>query len=191
MKKTWLKIGGVIIAMAVTATVQAVPVSITGTISMSGSASFDTSSVNTATKVSVWGNPNAVTVGTDSGAFGSILTGTVVNMTPNWVFNPSTPLTPLWSVGGFTFSIISDTIVQQGGVFLTISGIGTIVPANATKYLPTTYAWSFSSQDPIVGQPATGTFSAAVLGVPDGGTTVMLLGIALSGVALLKRKLTA
>lgn len=191
MTKKLLTIGGVIIAMAVTATVQAVPVPITGSISMSGSASFDTASVNTATTVTAWGNPNAVTVGSDNGAFGAILSGSVVTMTPNWTFAPApgSQVSPLWSVGGFTFSIISDTIIQQSGGFLTVSGIGTMANAN---YLTTTYAWNFSSQDPLNGQPAgTGTFSAAALGVPDGGTTAMLLGIALSGVALLRKKLTA
>jgi len=190
MKKTWLKIGGVILAMAVTATVQAVP--ITGSIDMGGSMTLDSSTVNTATEVLTWGNPSPVQTGSASGSFGGIIPNTTVTMSPNWFFapTPGTPLLALWSVGGFTFNFTSDTVFQGGG-FLNINGLGTIT--STTPGLdPTIFAWKFTANDPGVGNPAvTFGFHASTITTPDGGTTAMLLGIALSGMALLKKKLTA
>jgi hypothetical protein len=54
-------------------------------------------------------------------------------------------------------------------------------------------SWSFTSQDPASGSnPTSWSFSASANSVvPDGGATVILLGIALSGVALLRKKLAA
>jgi hypothetical protein len=190
MKNKWFTIGGVILAMAVTATVQAVP--ITGSIDMGGSMTLDTSTVNTATKVVTWGTPSPVQTGSASGSFGGIIPNTTVTMSPNWFFAPApgTPLLALWSVGGLTFNFSSDT-VSQGGGFLNISGFGTIT--STTPGLdPTSFAWIFTANDPATGNPpVTFGFHASTITTPDGGTTAMLLGIALSGVALLKKKLTA
>ena len=88
-----------------------------------------------------------------------------------------------------TWQLLSSWIVSQGSGFVVVSGTGI---ASGNGYTPTTLSWSFTSQDPSVTQdPLTFTFSASSNSVPDGGATVMLLGIALSGVALLKRKLVA
>src|SRR5665213_1242645 len=188
MKNKWFTIGGVIIAMAVTATVQAVP--ITGNITMSGTETMNGTSVNTSTTVTGWGS--VVTGAAASGSFSGILPGTSVTMGSPWVFIPSTLTPALWSVGGFTFDLGSDIIVTDTLGFLSILGIGTISSTNPS--LDTTaFSWRFDSQDPSSGgaNPSF-TFSGATGStVPDGGTTAMLLGIALSGVALLKKKLMA
>lgn len=76
--------------------------------------------------------------------------------------------------------------------FVVVSGTGTV---SGNGYTPTTLSWSFTSQDPNSGYDPNGnptwTFSASAASVPDGGATVMLLGIALSGAALLRKKLMA
>jgi hypothetical protein len=103
-----------------------------------------------------------------------------------WVFNPSTPTPGLWSVGGFTFDLLSSTIVTQNSNFLNISGTG-IVSGNGLD--ATAMEWSFSTQN-ANGRPKTiFSFSADGVSVPDGGSAVALLGIALTGIEALRRKL--
>jgi hypothetical protein len=180
-------IGGVIAALAMTASVQAIP--ITGNISMNGLATFDTSDVDTATTVTGW---PIVFVGGVSGAFSSVGLYSSVTMTAPWVFNPSTPTSSLWSVGGFTFDLISDSVVQ-GGNFLDITGYGTISSSNPL-YDPTSFTWNFSTQNPPPGGPVYFVFSAYTpqtpTPVPDGGLTVAFLGLTFAGLEGLRRKLS-
>jgi hypothetical protein len=191
MKNKLIKMLGVTAAVvALTQTLQAVP--ITGNIGFQGSVQLNTGSAATATQVINWLSPS-VGVGA-SGAFSSILPGTSVTFTAPWTF--ASGLSPLWSVGGFTFNLITSmetTTVVNGKGYINVSGSGTVVSTNPS-YDPTTLTWSFSTQDPssgTVGGLPTFTFSASANSIPDGGTTIMLLGAALSGVALLKRKLVA
>jgi len=73
--------------------------------------------------------------------------------------------------------------------FVVINGTGTV---SGNGFQTTALNWSFTSQDPgVTSNPLTFTFSAAGTSVPDGGATAALLGLALSGAALLKRKLMA
>lgn len=186
MKNKWFKIAAGVVAMAATATVQATP--ITGGISMNGSDVMNTGDVTTATQVTSWSD---VQVSTDSGAFGGIAQNANVNMSGPWIFNPSTALGSLWSVGGFTFNVASDvfTTYYLGGVgYLSVTGFGTITAAG---YDPTAYSWQFSTSNPPTPGTDTFTFSATAASVPDGGATVMLLGAALSAMGLLRRKLIA
>jgi len=47
-------------------------------------------------------------------------------------------------------------------------------------------------KDPVAGtNPDSWTFGARASAIPDGGATVMLLGLALTGLTLLKRQLAA
>jgi len=189
--KNIIKIAGVAaVALALTQAVQATPIS--GNIGFSGNVTYDTSSAGTATEVTSWINP--VVGATPTGSFNIITPGTGVNFTTSiWSFNDASTINPFWMVDGFTFELLSSSIVVQGGTypagFVFVSGTG-IVSGNG--YTPTQLSWSFTSQDPKAGSgPDNWTFSASAASVPDGGATVMLLGIALSGVALLKKKLTA
>jgi len=105
-------------------------------------------------------------------------------MAQPWIFNPSTPTPGLWSVGGFTFDLLSSTVVTQNAQFLSISGTG-IVSGNG--FDPTAMEWSFTAQN-AGGRPRTiFSFSANGIAVPDGGTTVMLLGAALGALGLARR----
>ena len=47
-------------------------------------------------------------------------------MATPWIFHPSTATPGLWSVGGFTFDLISATVVTQTATFLNITGTGTV-----------------------------------------------------------------
>ena len=77
--------------------------------------------------------------------------------------------------------------------YVSVSGTG-IVSGNG--YDPTPMSWDFTSQDPNAGtSPDSWTFSASGAStppsVPDGGSTAMLLGAALTGLAFLRKKKTA
>jgi len=179
--------GAALLCMALAQSTQAVL--ITGNMGFTGRVTYDTTSAGTATEVVNWVTP---TVNGTSGAFTTIANGTSVNLVSPWFFNTASAINSFWSVGGFTFQLLSSSVTAQGSGSLgwvIVNGTG-IVTGNG--YDATVLGWSFTSQDPSVTQnPTTFTFSASANSVPDGGATVMLLGIALSGVALLKRKLVA
>ena len=186
-----IKLAGVAaVALVLTQSIQATP--ITGNIGFTGGVTFNSSSAGSATAVTSWITP-AVNL-PPTGSFASILSGTAVTFTSSiWNFNTSTPINNFWSVGGFTFELLASSITSQGGGypggFIVVNGTGTVTAAG---YTPTTLSWSFSSQDPKINSgPDTWTFSASASSIPDGGATVMLLGLGLSGIALLRKKLTA
>jgi hypothetical protein len=171
------------IAAALTQTVQAIP-SISGAIAISGAATLNTASVNTASEVTSWG---ANTVASDSGTFPISLDGDSVTMTPStWHFS-SGALNDFWSVGGFTFNLLSSSIASQGSGEVFVLLYGTV---SATGYATTDFSGTLAIQNP----PGSGTtFSEnfSFGSVPDGASTVLLLGTALSGLALIKRKFMA
>jgi hypothetical protein len=188
MRNTLTAICGIATAMALTATVQAIPVS--GTITMGGEAVLDNSNLGLAENVESW---TFVYVAADSGNFGSILTYTPVNMNPNplnFAPAPGTALPDLWNVGGFTFDFVSDT-VSQSTDFLNVTGFGTI---SAAGYDTTDFTWAFEAETPTTGGPVQFTFSAVagqtagLSPVPDGGLTVAFLGLTLASVEGLRRK---
>jgi hypothetical protein len=192
--KNILKMAGVVaVALALTSTLQAT--NITGNIGFVGSVTFDTGSAGTATEVTSWINPQ-VSPSVPTGSFASILPGTSAIFTGStWTFADATTINPFWTVGGFTFELLSSHVVSQGVTtlgqdgFVIVQGTGIVMAAGFT---PTTMSWSLTTQDPKAGtNPDSWSFSASANSVPDGGATVMLLGMALSGVALLRRKLTA
>lgn len=165
---------------------QAQAATITGDITFGGVVTFDTTSLSLAKQVSTW---NLAIVTSDSGDFSSIPVLSSVTISP-WIFNPSTPTSPLWSVGGFSFDLISSTIVTQTNFFLNVTGIGTLSGAG---FDTTPGTWSFTVSNALGGTHSTFGFqsdTAAGL-VPDGGTTAALLGLALAGIELLRRKLKA
>ena len=115
--------------------------------------------------------------------------GSVVTLAASWIFNPSTPTPGLWSVGGFSFDLDTATIDTQNSHLLSITGTGTLSGAG---FDPTPGTWAFSAQSAAGIHQASFTFSADTNtgpGVPDGGSAVALLGIALVGLEGLRRKL--
>lgn len=123
-----------------------------------------------------------------TGSFDSVPDGTAVLFSQPWVFNPSTPKTPLWSIAGpenFTFNLTNSTVVFQSASFLAVKGTGTLT---GTGYSTTPGTWYFTTQ----GVAAEGKFSwsSSTVAVPDGGTTLALLGGSLLGLCGLRRKLS-
>jgi hypothetical protein len=158
-------------------------VNITGELNLAGSAQFDTTSLATATRVVSWVNPHVEAGST--GVFSGIPVNTLITMSP-WTFNPSTATPGLWSVAGFTFDLLSSTIVVQNAFALVITGNG-IVSGNG--FTPTAMQWGFATTSSGGARRAIFSFSASGSAVPEGGTAVALLGIALIGIEVLRRKL--
>ena len=158
---------------------QAQAAQISGNITIAGGLTLN-SSLATATKATSFSNTDVIS---RSGGFvGLVNVLDSVTMAPTWIFNPSTATPGLWSVDGFTFDLTSSTIVTQNSSFLTITGVGTV---SGNGYSSTPATWSFSTQSPPANCQY--SFSAATGAVPDGGSTLALCGIALIGLAAVRR----
>jgi hypothetical protein len=169
---------------------QAQAVSVSGDIQFAGEAQFDTTSLATATTVVTWfdvfHNAGFSSVTSATGDFGFIASGTQASMPNAWIFVPSMPTPGLWSVGGFTFDLNSSIVTMQNANFLTIEGEG-IVSGNGFDATP--MDWAFTAQSAGGQNRQTFSFSANGLAVPDSGSAVALLGLALTGIEVLRRKL--
>ena len=185
MKMKVAGISGIMAAMLAVASVQAIPIS--GSIYMGGVATLNSSD----TAVTSW---PLVFVVADSGAFSSVSPLSLVTMSSSpWVFSPQpgVPLNSLWSVGGFTFNVTSDTVTDSGGQ-LVVDGFGTISSSNP-EYSTTDFSWNlveqFGAGCDFIFTASTGASGGGGNSVPDGGLTLVLLGIALAGVEVFRRKL--
>jgi len=169
---------------------QAQATSINGDIQFAGEVHFDTNSLATATRVLTWfdvfHNAGFSSVTSGTGDFAGIAPGTQATMAQPWIFNPSTPTPGLWSVGGFSYDLLTSTIVIQNAGTLFITGTG-IVSGNG--FDPTSMDWSFTTQSAGGRTRTNFSFSANGVVVPDGGSAVALLGLALVGIEVLRRKL--
>ncbi len=163
---------------------QAQAVMINGVVTFAGGAEFDTDSLATAMQVDEFSD---VFVTSRSGDFtGTVSVGDAVVMAMPYIFMPSTFTDDLWSVGGFMYDLDDSIVVLQTADFLLITGSGLI---SGNGFEPTAGSWSFTSQEP----DADGVFSfsagTGAEGVPEGGTTVALLGLGLAAVELIRRKM--
>ena len=163
---------------------------INGTMGFAGSVQFDESALQNANQVNLWrdvfGNTGFSNVAAFSGDFvGFVVLGQQATMATPWTFNPSTDTPNLWAVGGFTFHLLSSTIVSQTSDFLNITGTGII---SGNGFEDTAATWAFSVPD-AGGNPDFFTFAANVATVPDGGSAVALLGISLGAIEFIRRKL--
>jgi hypothetical protein len=152
---------------------------ITGMLNIAGTATYD-APIGSATMVTLFSNTH--TEGANTGDFAAIPANVAVTMTSPYVFNPSTATPNLWSVAGFTFDLLSTTIIFQSsnGILLTGSGI-----ISGNGFDPTPGEWSFSQQK---GSGTTLSFSATTEAIPDGGMTLALLGAGLVGLAAFRAK---
>ena len=162
---------------------QAAP--ITGEVTMGGQIQFN-APLATATTVTHW-----FSAGTHHDGFSTVfqVTGDLATfispldeaaMHQPWNFGPGLPQPGLWSVGGFTFDLASSTIVTQIPGFLNITGTGTL---SGNGFDPTLA--NFTLTVTTLGSQL--VFGAITGGVPDGGTTVMLLGAALGVLGMARR----
>jgi len=177
------KIAAAVAVVCVAGIAQATP--ITGNIGFSGAVDLNTTTANTATAATAWLNTVAAS---PSGSFvGTVNNGDSVSMsgaTP-WSFN-SGALANFWSVDGFTFNLISSSIYSQVGGFLNVSLAGTVV---GNGFTATAFNGTFQVADPASSGPQTFTERLSFNSVPDGGTTVVLLGLGLLSLGLFHKKM--
>ncbi len=184
-------IGAGLIAIVLTTAAQAAFIS--GNVNFLGGAVLQdtggatTTNLSSAAGVKSWVAPRVLD---GSGSFAGLAANTPVTFTAPWVFNPSTAVTPLWSVGGFTFNLASSFIAVQNNGFLSIGGTGTV--SGPAGFEPTAGTWFFSTQG-TASDDQTFSWSSSTTAngrrVPDGGKTLALLGTALLGLQGLRRKL--
>jgi hypothetical protein len=191
--KSVVKLAGTVAVMLTCAqSILAVP--ITGGIGFTGEVTYDTTSAGTATQVTSWVAP--ITVNSHSGSFSAVPLGSVATFASAvWNLDTISVINNFWAVSGFTFNLVSSSITAHGGTpgvngFVVVSGTGIVTGPAGSGYDPTTLTWNFESSDASMSPGPHWSFTAtAPVSVPDGGATVMLLGVALSGLALLKKKL--
>jgi len=176
---------GLTLAIAGLLAVSARAVEISGTITFAGTVTLDTSSAGDATQVTGWygfggiGNPFVASVGGDFDTY--INPGDLATLTSPWNFN-SGAVPALWAVGGFTFDLVSSAITSQTDTGVTVDGYGY---ASGNGFSASLGSWHFTTQNPSAG----GVFSfSAATGVPDGGSTLILLGSAILGLAVVIRR---
>ena len=177
------KIGAALFAAFVLSST-ASAVKIKGVIGFTGGASLNSNNLSLATQVVEWDTPKVSVIHTLD--FAGIATGTDVLLVDTWDLTTAAPgIVDFWKVGGFSFDLTSSTRYYDpaGLGFLSASGYGVIRKVGLED---TTGTWSFSTQRPGAGNLF--TFSASGEAIPDGGTTVALLGVSLLGLHGLRRK---
>jgi hypothetical protein len=182
-------------ALACAASLQADP--ITGTSGFTGSFSAANNNLTTANDLVTI--TTASLNGIPTGSFvGGVLTGFTPSITLNGPGgNPIITSQPLWTitVGShiYKFTSTSDSTITDTPNINTIIGTGTVLDTSDGDTSPGTYNLSFTVSGAGTGATLTwaGTTGSTTPPphVPDGGTTVMLLGSALAGLGLIRRKL--
>lgn len=195
MKKITIPLAGATaIFLAVAQNSNAVP--ITGNIGFSGSVQLNSGSVATATTAVNWFGTQI----TDHSTSGDFFTefgsggGQSVTIAMPWSFN-SGALASFWSVGSapnFTFNLLSSTVASNDGTFLNVLLHGTV---SAIGFDTTVFDGTFQVANPSANGISTFTerlsFNPGITRVPDGGTTAVLLGAAVTSLAFIKRKALA
>jgi hypothetical protein len=168
---------------------QANAVQITGDVQFTGSADLNNDALISATAVDAYTD---VTVSSRSGDLTALAIGTPVSMFAPWSFN-SGPIANFWTAGSFHLNLATSAVVQQSSSLLFVSGTGTLFGANFDP-TPAVYTFTITSADGSTPGGIYG-FSASTAarptGVPDGGSALIFLGVALTGVELARRKFAA
>ena len=160
--------------------VQATP--ITGGISFAGNYTPNNSDLTLATSI-VFGSTFVTSV---NGDFAVFAPGAAVTMSSPLSINPTvTPVLSLWSIGSYSFDAQTLTPSAQTATTLTLTGFGVINNGTPADAVNGSWVATFNT--------LSGTFSwsASAGSLPDGGTTMLLLGGALTGIGLIRRRLAS
>ena len=197
-----LLLAGGLFALAGTASAIPTDPLITGVIKFGGDLTFDLTS-NTVDIIgdgiigSIYEFGDALVTAPTTGSFSSIAEGdkAVYNdfAYPDPVTDPFTAIMPLWSIGGFSFSLESITSVTEtiitipGGDhhYLNLSGTGTFSAAGFTDTFGT---WTFSADGTLGsgGAVTTGEFAFSSTNIPE-PSVALLLGVGLVGFGFARR----
>ena len=157
---------------------------VTGSIDFAGNGVALNGTLGTATQVTSFGT---TVVSQATGSFSPFVVAfsTPVTLTAPWSLN-SGAVAPFWKAGGFTFNLTSSSIVTQNASFLNVKGTGVVF---GNGFSNTNGTWAFTI--PNAGTNGVFTFASQTVAapVPDGGTTMALLGLSLLGLYGAHRKL--
>ena len=162
---------------------------ITGNIELSANSSVVTIDYGANT---VTFNPSApaqnAKVDASSGTLGALM-GVGSTLTyQNFQYDPLLVTNPIWSNGTTSFSLQSISIISEiPGKLLYLFGSG-VINTTVQGYDPTPGTWSFSADS---SGASFAWSSTATTQVPDGGTTIALLGASLLGLGAARRFLPA
>lgn len=190
MKRCKLLVGVVVVAVLAPWRLSATP--ITGSIAFEGQAHVNDSITAFTSYSDPSGTPDTeptVKANWQIGDYADVTAGTAATWTP-FTFNPPAgSVTPLWnmSYGGRTYSFSATSMaVSSSSTEVDISGTGI---AHITGFDDTYGTWTVTATG---GSSVVFTFGATTTAsgnpVPDGGTTILLLGLALAAIAMLGRK---
>jgi hypothetical protein len=193
MKNNILKyLASVAVALGMVSAVHAIPINgsigFTGSYTQNGGTAGNLATATSFTIINTVLNPIVVfdSTGDLAGAGAPITFASPIGVNGN---PPSLIGLQLWSAtkGLITYSLLVSTEAQTftSGVQLNLAGTGTLRDGTAADNTPGVWQIGFG----VSGSSFTWQSTSATQGVPDGGTTVMLLGAALSGLGLLRRKL--
>ena len=171
---------------------------LTGDVTINGNVRYNTTNLATATQAIEFGLVDAggvfggfPTVVSNSGSFVLLapVSTPVVFSTPINLNSGAAQL--LYTLpSGLAFTLTSSTIAGQSASFLNVNGVGTLT---APGFEATPGLFTFSSTSAGGAQQATFGFTSNTAtrpnGVPDGGSAVALLGLAMVGLEGLRRKL--
>jgi hypothetical protein len=181
--------------VALSATTAAFALQISGSIGFTGSYTASNPADLTALNTLTFGTTtvNGVHDGAFSGIAGGTVATTPVSLTVNQAAN-AVSINPggaaIWSVGGFSL-VLSSIFENPGNTYdsIVIKGVGTI-SGNAYEATNGTWIGTFNS----AGTNFTFSASATAIpsnpgpGVPDGGSTSILVGISLLTLGYLRRR---
>jgi protein with PEP-CTERM/exosortase system signal len=189
LTKTILTLIAAGLVLTALSTQEAQAAKITGRLDIAGSVMFDSSALQNVNQVNQWrdinGNIGFSNVAAFNGSYvGFVNLGDQATMATPWIFGPAT--SGLWNVDGFTFDLLGSTVVTQNAQFLDIRGTGII---SGNGFDPTASNWAWTIQN-AGGNRLFFSFSANnSTQVPDGGSTVALLGIGLGAIEFIRRKI--
>jgi hypothetical protein len=129
-------------------------------------------------------------VGQQTGDYTFIPNGLAAQFS-SFVFSPpTTPMVPLWSLtyNGITCSFDATSIVAHYNAALQIWNLGGSGVAHMTGEQDTPGQWNLTAGEQGISFFLGSASAAQQVQAPDGGTTALLLGLALSSLALLRIK---
>jgi hypothetical protein len=135
-------------------------------------------------------NINSASIGTATGDF----TGAaLINFASPITVNPAVGLTTLWNIlaGGVTYTFTATSEAQDltTATALHLTGTGLITDGNAADATTGNWQLGFGKSGDSFQWQSTGATDAAE--VPDGGSTVALLGAGICGLCLFAKKTAA
>jgi hypothetical protein len=160
---------------------------ITGEIDMSGTAFLDNVFLGLATKTTGYGaiSVGGIPTGSFTGTAGDSVTWTAFGWAPFFSTSHLWTFTDAGTGYTYSFDLAGNTVMHQDNEFLNLLGAGTLfITGPGSPYSPTTGVWSFTISNPDGGPHSNFafTFANSQTAVPDGGSAVALLGIALAGI---------